>query len=100
MHTSRLGTLPGELIKYFSVLGLHTWPGIRFVVRPPKESAVTIVVVGVIVVVIVMVVGVIVVVIVMGVVVVVVVVVVSGLVNEIASATVLVFVHAVLTWAQ
>ena len=92
--------MPGELIKYFSVLGLHTWPGVRFVVRPPKDLAVTIVVVvGVIVVVVVVVVGVIVVVIVM-VVVVVVVVVVSGLVNEIASATVLVFVHAVLTWLQ
>ena len=89
MHTLRLGTMPGELIKYFSVLGLHTWPDVRFVVRLPKDVAVTIVVVvGVIVVVIVMVV------------VVVVVVVVSGLVNEIASATVLVFVHAVLTWLQ
>ena len=26
VHTSRLGTLPGELGKYFSVLRLHAWP--------------------------------------------------------------------------
>ena len=92
MHTSRLGTLPGELGilpgelgKYFSVLVLHAWPDVVVVV-----AIVLVVVVALAIVLPVFVV----------VVVVVTVVVVSGLVKEIASADGLVFVHAVPTWLQ
>mgnify|MGYP003338218819 CR=1 FL=1 len=86
MHTSRLGTLPGELVKYTSLLKSHCL----------SDSCSALVVVVVVVVVMVVVVAAVVVV----VVVVDVVVVISGLVNEIALAAALVFVHAVATWLQ
>ena len=94
MHTSRLGTLPGELGKYSSVLVLHAWPDVRTVVR-----TVTVVVVVAIVLVVVVALAIVLPVFVV-VVVVATVVVVSGWANEIQSADGLVFVHAVLTWLQ
>ena len=102
VHTSRLGTLPGELGKYSSVLVLHAWPDVRTVVRTVTVVvvvAIVLVVVVALAIVLVTVLPVFVVVIALMVVVVVVatVVVVSSMVNEIASATALVFSHAVLT---
>ena len=84
VHTSRLGTLPGELVKYTSLLKSHCL----------SDSCSALVVVVVVVVVMVVVVAAVVVVVVD------VVVVISGLVNEIALAAALVFVHAVPTWLQ
>ena len=84
MHASRLGTLPGEFCKYFSVSRLHDWPDIRTVVRVTAVvallllAAVAVVAVAVVATVLVA----------------------SGLVNDTAPAARLVLVHAVLTWLQ
>ena len=87
MHTSRLGTLPGEFCKYFSVSRLHDWPDIRTVVRVTTVVALLLAAVAVAAVV-------------LAVVVLATVLVASGLVNDTAPAARLVLVHAVLTWLQ
>ena len=93
MHTSILGTLPGEFCKYSSLSKSHDLPdSLRVPVVVAAVVVVRVVATGVVVVVVVAVV-----VVVVLMVVVVTVVVVSSMVNEIASATPLVFSHAVLT---
>ena len=87
MHASRLGTLPGEFCKYFSVSRLHDWPDIRTEVRVTTVVALLLAAVAVVAVAVSVVVGA-------------TVLVASGFVNDTAPATALVLAHAVLTWLQ